>query len=65
MSSEFLNNTQSPPPATILSVNNLKVHFPIGKRMLSSQPKALLKAVDGVSFTLGAGEPLGLVGESG
>ncbi len=65
MSSEFLNNTQSPPPATLLSVNNLKVHFPIGKRMLSKQPKALLKAVDGVSFTLGAGETLGLVGESG
>ncbi|HMS44880.1 MAG TPA: dipeptide ABC transporter ATP-binding protein [Alphaproteobacteria bacterium] len=65
MSSEFLNTPQSPPPATMLSVNNLKVHFPIGKRMLSSQPKALLKAVDGVSFTLGAGETLGLVGESG
>ncbi|MBL0338108.1 MAG: dipeptide ABC transporter ATP-binding protein [Rhodospirillaceae bacterium] len=62
MSSGFLN---SPPAKPILSVRDLKVHFRIGKKMFSKEPKAVLKAVDGVSFELGSGETLGLVGESG
>lgn len=48
----------------ILSVENLKVHFPVHGGGLFSAPKSL-KAVDGVSFDIRAGETLGIVGESG
>lgn len=52
--------------APLLSVKNLQVHFPIKSE--SPWPWAhqrVLKAVDGVSFELRAGETLGIVGESG
>ena len=53
------------PDATpLLSVTNLEVHFPIRAGVLQRQVGAV-KAVDGVSFTLGRGETLSLVGESG
>ena len=44
----------------ILEVKDLKVHFPVKHKR-----NALVRAVDGVSFTLGRGEILSLVGESG
>ncbi|MGH8792620.1 MAG: ABC transporter ATP-binding protein [Stackebrandtia sp.] len=47
----------------ILEVAGLKKHFPVRKGMLGS--KETVKAVDGVDFTVGRGEALGLVGESG
>jgi len=49
---------------TLLSVRDLKVHFPIGKGLLTGA-KGAVKAVDGVSFDLRPGETLGIVGESG
>jgi oligopeptide/dipeptide ABC transporter ATP-binding protein len=49
---------------TLLSVENLEVHFPI-KKGLFSRTVGHVYAVDGVSITLGKGETLGLVGESG
>ncbi|WP_254507938.1 ABC transporter ATP-binding protein [Anatilimnocola floriformis] len=48
----------------LLEVKNLKVHFPTRKGGWFGKP-GLLRAVDGVSFTIHEGETLGLVGESG
>jgi len=52
-------------PSSILSARNLKVHYPLRRDFWSVTPHRVLKAVDGVSLELGAGEVLGLVGESG
>jgi oligopeptide transport system ATP-binding protein len=53
------------PSDTILSVRDLKVHFPVYKGVLIQKQVAKVHAVDGVSFELKRGETLGLVGESG
>ncbi|MEM9373199.1 MAG: dipeptide/oligopeptide/nickel ABC transporter ATP-binding protein, partial [Planctomycetota bacterium] len=51
-------------PAPLLRVENLKTHFPIRSGLLQRVTDHF-KAVDGVSFDVGHGETLGLVGESG
>ncbi len=48
----------------LLTIQNLKQHFPV-RGGVFMRAKAVCKAVDGVSLTLGTGETLGLVGESG
>src|SRR5262245_24748086 len=48
----------------ILKVSELKKHFPVRRGLLQGVI-AEVKAVDGVSFALAAGETLCLVGESG
>jgi peptide/nickel transport system ATP-binding protein len=50
--------------APLLEVHDLAKHFPLKAGMLG-RPGASVKAVDGVSFALHAGETLGIVGESG
>jgi len=59
-------NTISTP---VLEVQDLSKYFDISspwlKRVLTGQPKMVLKAVDGVSFKIQRGETFGLVGESG
>ena len=49
----------------LLAVEDLTMHFPIRSRGLLPRTVGHVKAVDGVSFSIGAGEALGLVGESG
>ena len=49
---------------TLLSVRGLTKHFPI-KRGVFGQVSGQVRAVDGVSFDVDAGETLALVGESG
>ena len=49
----------------LLEVEDLKVHFPVSSGGLFRRTQGLVKAVDGVSFSLKRGEILGLVGESG
>jgi len=48
-------------PEPILVVDNVRKHFEVGP--LGS--RKVIRAVDGVSFTLRSGETLGIVGESG
>ena len=49
----------------LLSVRDLKMHFPVRKGVLFRREVARVRAVDGVSFDVMPGETLGLVGESG
>jgi oligopeptide transport system ATP-binding protein len=48
----------------LVEIKNLKTHFPVRAGLLQ-RPVAWVKAVDGVSFAINAGETVGLVGESG
>ena len=48
----------------VLEVTDLKKHFPVKKGLLR-RTVGHVYAVDGISFTIGEGETLGLVGESG
>jgi peptide/nickel transport system ATP-binding protein len=56
--------TATAAPEILLDVRDLKMHFPIHKGILRRRVGAV-KAVDGVSFAIRAGETLSLVGESG
>ena len=49
---------------TLLSIQNLKVHFPL-KRGLFQRVQGYFKAVDNLSLTLKESETVGIVGESG
>ncbi len=61
----FLSMSESPPaPSPLLSVRDLKVHFPIKGGVLQ-RTLDHVRAVDGVSFDVPRGKTVGLVGESG
>jgi oligopeptide/dipeptide ABC transporter ATP-binding protein len=49
----------------LLVVEDLQKYFPVTRGIVFQKEIAQVKAVDGVSFTLQAGETLGVVGESG
>jgi peptide/nickel transport system ATP-binding protein len=51
--------------APLLEVTDLVKHFPVKRGLLIDRTVDQIRAVDGVSLTVQAGETLGLVGESG
>jgi oligopeptide transport system ATP-binding protein len=51
--------------SALISIQDLKVHFPLPGRSLFRRSSQVVKAVDGVTLDIHAGETLGLVGESG
>jgi peptide/nickel transport system ATP-binding protein len=66
--------TPGPDPArsdgkTLLAVQDLAKEFDVSRpwlnRVIEGAPRQILKAVDGVSFSINRGETLSLVGESG
>jgi len=56
-------NAASPAALPLLRATNLTKHYPVSQGWF--KPKAMAKALDGVSFTLKAGKTLAIVGESG
>jgi oligopeptide transport system ATP-binding protein len=51
--------------APLLEVRDLRMHFPISEGVVMRRRVGVVKAVDGVDFSIRRGETLGLVGESG
>ena len=49
----------------LMEVRDLKKHFPVTRGIVFMKDVGAIKAVDGISFTIGKGETFGLVGESG
>ena len=49
----------------LIQVENLAKHFPVTRGLLVARTTGHVKAVDGISFSIGRRETLGLVGESG
>ena len=49
----------------LISIKDLKVHFPARGAGMFRRSSRIVKAVDGVSLEIQAGETMGLVGESG
>jgi oligopeptide/dipeptide ABC transporter ATP-binding protein len=49
----------------LLTVSGLTRHFPVTRGVIFRQTVAKVRAVDGIDFSLPAGQTLGIVGESG
>jgi peptide/nickel transport system ATP-binding protein/oligopeptide transport system ATP-binding protein len=56
----------TPAAAPLVDVQGLVKHFPGPRAFMGlGRPRAVVRAVDGVSFAIASGQTLGLVGESG
>jgi peptide/nickel transport system ATP-binding protein len=53
------------PRLTMLEAIDVTRHFPVRRRLGAGHAPVVIKAVDGVSVSVGEGETLGIVGESG
>ena len=49
----------------LLVVEGLQKHFPVTKGLVFQKEVGAVKAVDGVSFTVGPGEIVGVIGPNG
>jgi len=65
MSVRTLQSQSTQPNQPLLVVKNLVKHFPVNEASIFSNRRGVIRAVDGVSFSINQGETLGLVGESG
>ncbi|MGA5358245.1 ABC transporter ATP-binding protein [Streptomyces purpurascens] len=57
--------TDRPTGENLLEVRGLQKHFPLRQGIIFQRQIGAVRAVDGIDFTVGPGESLGLVGESG
>ena len=63
--SDIIAATATTSPEPLLRVTDLAKHYEVTRGLLRRRTGEVVRAVDGVSFELHAGETLGLVGESG
>ncbi|WP_430377628.1 ABC transporter ATP-binding protein [Streptomyces sp. B1-3] len=62
---QSVSTTQPAAGEPLLEVSGLTKHFPIRRGIVFQRQIGAVHAVDGIDFTVGAGQSLGLVGESG
>jgi oligopeptide transport system ATP-binding protein len=55
----------TPGPSALVQVRDLVKHFPVRTRLFARGHGGAVRAVDGITFDIGSGETVGLVGESG
>lgn len=64
-STEEIASVKNRQPPSLLEVEDLVMRFPITRGVVLRRAIGAVHAVEGVSFSIGQGEVLGLVGESG